>query len=104
VSIAVDPTGQFAYVANEGSNTVSEYTINPTTGALTPIGTVAAGIAPRSIAVSRPRFAGTPGQANCDGKSVSALAKQFGVLEAAAAAFGYPSVQALQNAIRAFCQ
>ena len=42
-SIAVDPTGKFAYVANAGCNGgatgyVSMYTINPTTGALAPIG------------------------------------------------------------------
>ncbi len=40
-SIAVDPTGKFAYVASEGCDVfgyVSMYTINPTTGALTSIG------------------------------------------------------------------
>ena len=106
-SVAVDLTGKFAYVANSSSNNVSEYTINPTTGALTPIGTVAAGIGPNSVAVSRlsrPPFAGTPGTASCHGESVSALAEQFGGLDAAAGALGYASVQALQNAIRAFCQ
>jgi len=49
-------------------------------------------------------FAGTPGTANCQGQSVSALAREFGGLEAAAAALGFPSVQALQDAIRAFCE
>jgi hypothetical protein len=34
-------------------------------------------------------FAGTPGKANCHGKSVSALAKQFGGLNNAAAALGF---------------
>ena len=48
-------------------------------------------------------FAGTPGKANCYGASVSALAKQFGGLNAAAAAVGVASVQALQDAIQAFC-
>jgi len=48
-------------------------------------------------------FAGTPGKANCHGKSVSALAKQFGGLNNAAAKLGYPSVDALQNAIMEFC-
>jgi 6-phosphogluconolactonase len=44
---------RFAYVANAGSNDVSMYTINATTGALAPIapGTVAAGMAPVSLAV-----------------------------------------------------
>jgi 6-phosphogluconolactonase len=47
LSVAVDPAGKFAYVANwtgygyEGS--VSMYTINATTGALTSIGTIATG-------------------------------------------------------------
>jgi Lactonase, 7-bladed beta-propeller len=35
-SVAVDPSGKFAYVANEGGN-VSGYTIDPRTGALTAI-------------------------------------------------------------------
>ena len=48
-------------------------------------------------------FAGTPGKANCHGKSVSALARQFGGLNNAAAALGFDSVSALQNAIMAFC-
>ena len=49
-------------------------------------------------------FAGTPGAPNCRGQSVSALARQFGGLDAAASALGFPSVQALQDAIRAFCE
>ena len=48
-------------------------------------------------------FAGTPGTANCIGTSVSALAKKYRGLNAAAAALDYPSVTALQNAIAAFC-
>jgi hypothetical protein len=49
-------------------------------------------------------FAGTPGQSNCHGESVSPLTQQFGGLDAAATALGYPSVQALQAAIRTFCR
>jgi hypothetical protein len=49
-------------------------------------------------------FAGTPGKPNCHGQSVSALAKQYGGLNAAAAALGFDSVQALQDAIETFCQ
>jgi hypothetical protein len=49
-------------------------------------------------------FAGIPGEANCHGKSVSALAHQFGGLNSAAQDLGFPSVQALQDAIRAFCE
>jgi DNA-binding beta-propeller fold protein YncE len=46
-SVAVDPTGKFAYVANEGcpdlsGGSVSMYTIDPTTGALTSVGSLAA--------------------------------------------------------------
>jgi probable HAF family extracellular repeat protein len=48
-------------------------------------------------------FAGTPGRPNCHGQSVAALARQYGGLKAAAAALGFSSVSALQNAIRAFC-
>jgi hypothetical protein len=49
-------------------------------------------------------FAGTPGKPNCFGQSVSALARQYGGLNAAAEALGYPSVRALQQAIREFCE
>src|SRR5262249_31096295 len=52
--------------------------------------------------VVRPIFAGTPGKPNCFGKSVSALVRQYGGLNAAAAALGFPSVRALQNAIMEF--
>ena len=38
------------------------------------------------------------------GKSVSALARQYGGFNNAAAALGYPSVNALQNAIMEFCK
>jgi 6-phosphogluconolactonase len=50
-SVAVDPTGKFAYVTNSGSNDVSMYAINATTGALTSIGTIAAGTGPASVAI-----------------------------------------------------
>jgi len=39
-SVTVDPSGKFAYVANNFSNSISMYTINATTGALTLIGTI----------------------------------------------------------------
>jgi hypothetical protein len=48
--------------------------------------------------------AGTPGLANCQGKSVSALAHQFGGLHAAASALRFPSVKALRQSFRAFCE
>ena len=50
------------------------------------------------------RFAGTPGKANCPGQSVSAVARQFGGLNAAAAALEFSNAQALEDAILAFCQ
>ena len=51
-----------------------------------------------------PLFAGTPGRPNCHGRSVGALARQYGGLNNAAAALGYPSVRALQKAILEFCE
>ena len=38
-SIAIHPSGKFAYVANSGSNDMSVYSIDPTTGILALIGT-----------------------------------------------------------------
>jgi YVTN family beta-propeller protein len=49
--IAIHPSGKFAYVTNSGSNSVSMYTINATTGDLTPIGTIATEQSPTSIAI-----------------------------------------------------
>ena len=53
-SVTIHPNGQFAYVANQGSNDVSAYTVNATTGALTPVpgSPFAAGGQPVSVAVS----------------------------------------------------
>ncbi len=48
--------------------------------------------------------AGTPGQANCHGQSMSALADQFGSVDAAASSLGFSSVQALQNTFGGFCE
>ena len=59
-SVAVDPSGKFAYSADGGAfppgsfggdSSVSMYTINSTTGALTSIGMIAAGTGPASVAV-----------------------------------------------------
>jgi hypothetical protein len=52
---------------------------------------------------AQPVFAGTPGKSSCHGQSVSALARQYKGLNAAAAALGYVDVLALQSAIMAFC-
>jgi len=49
-AVTVDPLGKFAYVTNYASNDISTYTIDQTTGALTPVGAaVAAGTGPSSI-------------------------------------------------------
>jgi hypothetical protein len=48
--------------------------------------------------------AGTPGKANCHGRTVSALAKQFGGIDAAASALGFSSVASLQDVLREFCK
>jgi YVTN family beta-propeller protein len=39
-SIAIHPSGKFAYVTNSASNEVSIYSIDATTGVLTLIGTI----------------------------------------------------------------
>jgi 6-phosphogluconolactonase (cycloisomerase 2 family) len=44
-------TVRSAYVANYGDSTISQYTIDATTGALTPIGTIASGANPSSVTV-----------------------------------------------------
>ena len=50
-SIVVDAAGAFAYVTNSGSNNVSMYSINATTGVLTSGGLIDAGTTPLSVAV-----------------------------------------------------
>ncbi len=51
-AVTVDPSGQYAYVANEGSDNISQYTIG-TDGSLTamPIASVAAGRNPHSVTI-----------------------------------------------------
>jgi YVTN family beta-propeller protein len=53
VSIAIDPSGHFAYVANRNSNDVSAYTLDATTGVLTKVTILRfiAGSQPSSIAI-----------------------------------------------------
>ena len=48
--------------------------------------------------------AGTPGTANCHGKTISALAHQFGSIHAASLALGASSEAALQEAVRLFSE
>lgn len=47
--------------------------------------------------------AGTPGKANCHGRTVSAMAHEFGGIDASASTLGYSSVGALQDGINVFC-
>ena len=59
ISIAITPDGQYAYVANAASNNISAYSIDSTTGALTPIQAtgsgsltyIAAGATPYSLSI-----------------------------------------------------
>jgi YVTN family beta-propeller protein len=104
--VSVTPDGRKVFVANYAANTVS--VIDTATNML--IATIPVGSDPLAFGVfiqpaqPAPRFAGTPGKANCYGKSVSALAKQYGGLNAAAAALRFDSVDALQAAIEEFCE
>jgi DNA-binding beta-propeller fold protein YncE len=52
--VTVDPSGQFVYVANTISNNVSAFSLNPATGALSPMrgAPFATGSGPVSIAIS----------------------------------------------------
>src|SRR5215467_12749270 len=55
-AVTIDPTGKFAYVANQLS-TVSIYKIDAISGALSSLGTAPAGAGPMSLAVDPGRFA-----------------------------------------------
>ena len=100
--VAVTPDGSKVFVANSGSNTVS--VIDTATNMVTATIPVGSGpIAFGAFIGPAPKFAGTPEQPNCQGQSISALAQQYSGLAAAAAALGYSSVQALQNAIAEYC-
>jgi YVTN family beta-propeller protein len=103
--VAVTPDGSKVYVTTEPSGvSVIDTATNAVTATLG-IGsgdTAAFGVFIQP-AKPAPKFAGTPGQSNCFGQSVSALAQQYHGLNAAAAALGFSSVKALQNAILAFC-
>jgi hypothetical protein len=47
--------------------------------------------------------AGTPLHANCHGKTVAALARQFGGIDTAASTLGFSSVSTLQDGLRTYC-
>jgi 6-phosphogluconolactonase len=49
-SITFDPSGQYTFVSNSGSQNVSVFSVNPATGQLSPIGTpISAGTAPGDL-------------------------------------------------------
>jgi hypothetical protein len=48
--------------------------------------------------------AGTPGEPNCHGKTISAMAHEFGGIKHAALSLGFFSVDALQDGVSKFCQ
>ncbi len=50
-AMAVEPSGRFAYVANQGSNNVSMHTVDATTGTLGTLGSVAADDSPSALAI-----------------------------------------------------
>jgi len=49
VSVTVEPTGRFAYVANRNDGTVSWFTIDQATGDLTPVNSISAGLGTNSV-------------------------------------------------------
>ena len=102
--VAFVPDGSKVYVVNSFNPVGTVSVIAVTTNMV--IATIPVGSQPIAFGhfiQPAPRFAGTPGKANCFGQSVAALASQFGGLNAAAAALGFTSVGVLQNAILAFC-
>jgi YVTN family beta-propeller protein len=101
--VSVTPDGRKVFVANFDANTVT--VIDTATDAV--VAAIPVGVQPIAFGVfiqPAPRFAGTPGKANCYGQSVSALVRQYHGLNAAAAALGFSSVRKLQNAILEFCE
>jgi len=53
--LAVDPSGKFVYVANNGTGDVSAFSLDATSGALMEVGTFAAGTGPHGVAVAQPQ-------------------------------------------------
>jgi YVTN family beta-propeller protein len=99
--LSVTPDGSKVYVANGDIGTVA--VIDAATNTVTKYLVVEGVAISLGVFIAQPEFAGTPGTANCHGQSVSALAKRYGGIDAAAASLGFPSVQGLQDAVRTFC-
>jgi YVTN family beta-propeller protein len=105
--VAVSPDGSKVYVANwtaPGTVSVIDTASNAVTATI-PVGNlpIAIGVFIQPLKPT-PRFAGTPGKANCYGQSVSALVMQYHGLNAAAAALGFSSITTLEKAILTFCE
>jgi YVTN family beta-propeller protein len=103
LGVAVSSDGSKVFVANLLSNTVSVIE----TAANTVTATISVGVEPIAFGIfiqPPPRFAGTPGKANCYGKSISALVRQYHGLHAAAAELGFSSIRVLEKAILEFCE
>jgi YVTN family beta-propeller protein len=102
--IAVTPDGSKVYVANQSqsSNTVTVIATATNTLIPPPIGVGKTPIAFGQFIIPL-YLAGKPGSASCHGKSVSALAQQFGGLAHSADTLRFASVKALQDTIKAFC-
>ena len=99
--VAITPDGSKVLTANRVNDNVS--VVATATNTMT--ATIPSGTNPTAFGKfiqPLPNFAGTPGQPNCRGVTVSALAQKYGELSAAAAAFGL-AVMDLQNAIGTFC-
>ena len=104
IGVAVTPDGSKVYIThNSIDGTVS--VINTATN--TVVGSpIRVGHFPNTFGLfiqPARTFAGTPGRADCQGKSVTALARHYGGLTAAAIARGYKNVAELQGAIRTYC-
>jgi YVTN family beta-propeller protein len=108
--VALTPDGSKVFVVNEGSGSVSA--IGTRLNKVIPTGTELTGLKrPVSFGVfigpappAPPSFAGTPGFSNCVGQSIAVLDQQFRGRSVAAAALGFPDVQALENSVLTFCQ
>jgi YVTN family beta-propeller protein len=104
IGVAVTPDSSKVYVAESVTNRV----VIIDTATDTVVGSpISVGQNPEVFGIfirPAPRFAGVSGSPNCQGTSVSALARKFGDLNAAAAALGFSNVRALHDAIRAFCR
>lgn len=103
-SIAVDPTGKFAYVISEGSihnpitdeilGSVSAYTINSTTGALTLVGTVpTTSHSPRSVTVDPTvKFVYVADGSNVAAYSINTTSGALTLVDTAGVPDGYYSI------------